>query len=73
MGHAHCLNEMMAGVDEEFEGKGEAVLHQAGGDEDALRVAELEVAVADGSVARDRRSSGARQCLAVSPMVRGTK
>ena len=41
----------MADIDEEFEGEGEAVLHEAGGDEDAFRGAEADVAVADGAVA----------------------
>ncbi len=40
----------MADVDEEFEGEGEAVTEKAGGDEDALDVAEVDVAMADGVV-----------------------
>jgi hypothetical protein len=49
--HADHVDELMADVDEEFEGEGEAVLHEAGGDEDALGAAEADVAVADGPVA----------------------
>ena len=41
----------MADVDEVLEGEGEAVLHEAGGDEDALGRAEADVAMADGAVA----------------------
>ena len=40
----------MADVDEELEGDGEAVFHQPGGDEHALRIAQRLVAMADGAV-----------------------
>src|SRR5208282_2086123 len=40
----------MAYVDVELEGYGKFVVHQAGGDEDALGVAEIQVAMANGIV-----------------------
>ena len=46
----HALHEVVSHIDEELEGDGEAVFHQAGGDEDALRIAQRLVAMADGAV-----------------------
>ena len=50
-GDAGGVDEGVADVDEELEGEGEAVAEEAGGDEDAVVVAEGDVAVADGLVA----------------------
>ncbi len=51
LGNAGLLHEGVRHVDIELKSDGEFVVHQAGGDEDALRVAESEVAMADGAVA----------------------
>ncbi len=47
---ADTVNEVVAHIDEELEGDGEAVFHQPGGDEDALRIAQRLVAMADGAI-----------------------
>lgn len=50
-GDASLIDKGVRDVDEELEAEGEAVAHEAGGDEDAsLAVAELDVAVADGGL-----------------------
>lgn len=47
-GDADGFDKVVADVDEKFKGQRKAVLHDAGGDEDAVRAAELCVAMADG-------------------------
>ena len=46
-----ALDEGVSDIDVELEGDGKFVVHQAGGDEDALRAAELQIAMANRAVA----------------------
>src|SRR5215469_1325785 len=46
-----ALDQRVSDVDVELEGDGKLVVHQAGGDEDALRIAKIQVAMADRIVA----------------------
>ena len=50
--YAGLLHHGVAHVDVELKGHGELVVHQAGGNEYALRVAQIEIAMADRVVAQ---------------------
>ena len=52
LGHSGGFDEMMADIDEEFEGQGKPVLHQPGGDEDAISAIKLHIAVTHGAIAQ---------------------
>ncbi len=48
---AGLVGEGVSDIDVELKGDREAVIHEAGGDKDALRIAKSKIAVADGAVA----------------------
>ena len=50
--HSSGFDEMMADIDEEFEGQGKPVLHQPGRDEDAICAIKLNIAVTHGAIAQ---------------------
>src|SRR5581483_10499611 len=52
LGNAGLIHERMRHVDVELKRDGELVVHQPGGDEHALRVAQVEIAVADRVIAQ---------------------
>ncbi len=49
--HSHLLDYGVSHVDVELKCDRELIVHQAGGNEHALRIAQLEIAMADGVVA----------------------
>ncbi len=48
---ARVLGEGVSDIDVELKGDREAVIHQAGGDKDTLRIAQRKIAVADSAIA----------------------
>src|ERR1700739_4465222 len=50
--HAGFIHERVAYIDVKLKSNGEAFIEQAGGDEDALRVARINIAMAGGSLRR---------------------
>src|SRR5206468_7276321 len=50
--HSSTLDQRVPNIDKKLERYGKLVVHQAGGDEDALRVAETQIAMADRAVAQ---------------------
>ncbi len=57
------FGEGVRDIDVELEGDGEAVIHEAGGDKDTLRIAKRKIAMADGAVAEQHIVTVGNQSL----------